>query len=125
MSVEVIEEYPNGCCIVHEERMYPDLYHFEQSNQRIKSFENPGKARLYADIYELLGGIDEENTGKRGIPPTVARASKNVRLAYFTASMSVTYAARAFEMDIERALKKVQQLRERAKKQRFQQTSKE
>lgn len=120
MSDDVIEEYPNDCQIVHEVRLYPDLYHFERPDRRLKSFENPDKARLYADIYELLGGFYEENTGKRGIPPAVARANKNVRLAYFTASMSVTYAARAFEIDIERALEKVQQLRERAEQQRSQ-----
>lgn len=48
-------------------------------------------------IYELMDGFDKENTGKRGIPPTVARASEEIRMAYFTASISPTYAARAFE----------------------------
>jgi len=44
-----------------------------------------------------MDGFDKENTGKRGIPPTVARASEEIRMAYFTASISPTYAARAFE----------------------------
>jgi hypothetical protein len=125
MSDDVIEEYTNDCRIVHEERMLPDLYHFERSGYRIKSFENPDKARLYADIYELVGGFDEGNSGKRGVPPTVARADEDIRMAYFTASVSATYAARAFEIDIERVLEKIQRLRERAEEQRSQQTGDE
>jgi len=125
MSDDVIEEYPNDCRIVHEERMLPDLYHFERSGQRINSFENPDKARLYADIYEVVGGFDEENTGERGVPPTVVRADAGIRMAYFTASMSATYAARAFEIDIETVLDKIQRLRERADEQRSQQTGDE
>lgn len=125
MSDDVIEEYTNDCRIVHEERMLPDLYHFERSGYRIKSFENPDKSRLYADIYELVGGFDEGNSGKRGVPPTVARADEDIRMAYFTASVSVTYAARAFEIDIERVLEKIQRLRERAEEQRSQQTGDE
>ena len=120
MSENLIEKYPDGCQIIHEERMYPDLYHVEQGSQRLKSFENPDKARLYADIYEVLDGFEEKGTGKRGVPPTVVRAGEDVRMAYFTASMSVTYAARAFEIDIEHALEKVLQVRERAEKQRSQ-----
>ena len=121
MSDDVLEEYTNDCRIVHEERMLPDLYHFERSGHRIKSFENPDKARLYADIYEVVGGFNEENTGERGVPPTVVRADEDVRMAYFTASMSATYAARAFEIDIETVLDKIQRLRERAEEQRSQQ----
>jgi hypothetical protein len=118
MSEDIIETYSNECRIVHEERMHPDLYHFERSGHRMKSFENLDKARLYADIYELMGGFDEANTGKLGVPPTVARASEDIRIAYFTASMSATYAARGFEVEIEDVLETVQRVRERAKQQR-------
>lgn len=121
MDDDVIEEYPDDCRIVHEERMHPDLYHFERSSQRVKSFENLDKARLYADIYQLMGRLDERNTGKLGVPPTVARAGEDIRMAYFAASMSVTYAARAFEVDIEDVLDTVQRVRERAEKQRSEQ----
>jgi hypothetical protein len=125
MTENVIEDYPDGCQIIHEERMYPDLYHVEQGSQRLKSFKNLDKARLYAEIYEVLGGFREKGTGKRGVPPTVARAGEDVRMAYFTASMSVTYAARAFEIEVERALEKVLQVREQAEQQRSQEVDKE
>jgi hypothetical protein len=32
----------------------------------IKSFENPDKARLYADVQTVTGGFREEKTGERG-----------------------------------------------------------
>jgi hypothetical protein len=125
MSEDVLETYPDGCRIVHEERMYPDLYHFERPDRRIESFENPDKARLYADVYEVTGGFNERNTGARGVPPTVARDPEDVRMAYFAATMSVTYAAHAFEIDVEDVLNGVQRVRERAEEQRSRQTGDE
>lgn len=125
MTENVIEEYANGCRIVHEERMYPDLYHFERPGQRIKSFKNLGKARLYAAIYVVTGGFDEKNTGERGVPPTVVRADENIRVAYLTALMSPTYAARAFEIDVDCALEKVQQVCDRAEEQLSEETDEE
>ncbi|MFC6864749.1 hypothetical protein ACFQGE_14935 [Halomicroarcula sp. GCM10025817] len=95
----VIEEYGNDCRIVHEERNYPDLYHVLGSAGQMKSFENLHAARLYADVYTILGGFDEKQTGKRGIPPAIARASEELRMTYFAVQMSVTYAALAFEVD--------------------------
>ena len=120
MSDDIIEEYPNGCRIVHEERNYPDLYHFERPERRLESFENLEKARLYADAYEVTDGFDEENTGTRGVPPTVARDRGDIRIAYFVASMSVTYAAHVFEIDKESVLHHVRCVLERADEQRSQ-----
>ena len=49
MSESVIEEYGHSCRIVEEE---PEdnykQYHYEGPMGRIKTFENPDKARLYA-----------------------------------------------------------------------------
>lgn len=123
MSEDVIEEYPNDCRIVHEERNYPDLYHFERPDRRVRSFKNLEKARLYADVYEVTDGFDEKDTGTRGVPPTVARERDDIRMAYFAATMSVTYAARAFEIDVESVLHHVQCVRERADEQRSQETN--
>jgi hypothetical protein len=126
MSETVIEEYPDGSRIVHEERMYPDLYHFEREGEiRLKSFKNPDKARLYADLYEVVDGFKEDNTGTRGVPPTIARDREEIRMAYFTATMSSTYAAGAFEVEESEVLTAVYRVRERAKTLRSQQTSDE
>ncbi|WP_121823266.1 hypothetical protein [Halostella salina] len=123
MSEDIIEEYPNGCRIVHEERNYPDLYHFERPDRRVRSFKNLEKARLYADVYEVTDGFNEKDTGTLGVPPTVARERDDIRMAYFAATMSVTYAARAFEIDVESTLHHVQCVRERADEQRSQETN--
>lgn len=95
----VIEEYDQGCRIVHEERNYPDQYHFEGPKGRMRTFENPHEARLYADLYTITGGFNEEQTGKRGVPPTIARASEEIRMTYLAVQMSISYAAGAFDVD--------------------------
>jgi len=98
----IVAEYSNGCRIVHEERNYPDLYHVEAGGNRIKSSENPYEAQLYADIFVIVGGFTEKQTGKRGVPPTIASANEAVRLTYLGAQMSIPYAAQAF--DVERSV---------------------
>ncbi len=95
----VIEEYDQGCQILHEERNYPDQYHFDGPKGRMRTFENPHEARLYADLYTITGGFNEEQTGKRGVPPAIAGASEEIRMTYLAVEMSVTYAARAFDVD--------------------------
>jgi hypothetical protein len=95
----VIEEYDQDCRIVHEERNYPDQYHFEGPKGRMRTFENPHEARLYADLYTITGGFNEEQTGKRGVPPTIARASEEIRMTYLAVQMSISYAAGAFDVD--------------------------
>jgi len=72
---------------------YPDVSHFEGPSGRIQSFENPYEARLYADVYAITGGFREEQTGKRGVPPGIVRASEEIRMTYLAVQMSVTYAA--------------------------------
>lgn len=99
---DVVEEYPHDCRIVRESRGRSEpRYHFEGPMGRIKSFNSEGKARLYADVYEVVGGFREEKTGERGVPPAVAQAREDVLMAYLAAqpSMSVTYVARAFEIE--------------------------
>ncbi|WP_092704750.1 hypothetical protein [Halovenus aranensis] len=95
----VIEEYDQGCQILHEERNYPDQYHFESPKGRMGTFESPHGARLYADLYTITGGFDEKETGKRGVPPAIAGASEEVRMTYLAVQMSITYAAAAFDVD--------------------------
>ena len=95
----VIEEYDQGCRIVHEERNYPDQYHFEDSKGRRVTFENLPEARLYADLYTITGGFNEKQTGTRGVPPAIAAASEEIRMTYFAVQMSIPYAAKAFNVE--------------------------
>jgi hypothetical protein len=110
----VIEAYGDGHRIVREERNRPDAYHFDGPDGRIASFEIPAAARLYADLYAITGGFDEKETGRRGVPPTIARADEDVRMTYLAVRFSVTYAARAFEVDESAARDAVDRVHARA-----------
>lgn len=64
----VVEEYEHGCQLVREQRKgEPDLYHFDNSLDRMQTFENPDKAHLYADVHTVVGGFREEKSGERGV----------------------------------------------------------
>jgi len=63
----VLEEYDHDCRIVRKQReSEPDLYHYENPLGRMQTFENPHKARLYADVATVVSGFREEKTGERG-----------------------------------------------------------
>ncbi|MFC7020182.1 MULTISPECIES: hypothetical protein [Haloarcula] len=114
----VIEEYGQDCQIVHEVRDYPDQYHFEDSNGRMRTFESIHEARLYADLYTVTGGFNEKQTGNRGVPPAIARASDEIRMTYLAVQMSITYAARAFAVDESTVCDTINRIHARAEKQR-------
>jgi hypothetical protein len=91
----------------------PDRYHVADPLEHLKTFDALSKARLYADVYAVVGGFREEKTGERGVPPAVAAARENVLIAYLTAqpTMSLTYTARFFdepEAVVRRAVNSVQ-----------------
>jgi len=78
-ETDVVEEYAHDCQIIREQRdRGEDLYHYEGPFGQVKAFENPGKARLYADVHTVMGGFREEKTGERGVPPSVARAREDI-----------------------------------------------
>lgn len=117
---ELVEEYAHGCRIVREDENGYEQYHYEGPMKRIKSFENPGKARLYADVHTVMGGFREEKTGERGVPPAVARARKDIIIAYLAAqpSMSITWVARHFDLSEEQVREYIRWLRDRAEEKR-------
>lgn len=91
MSESVIEEYAHSCRIIEEERDSDyNQYHYEGPMGRIKTFENPDKARLYADVQTVTGGFREEKTGERGAPPAVARSREDVLMAYYAAQPTMS-----------------------------------
>jgi hypothetical protein len=118
---DVVEEYSHGCRIVREPRGEGrDLYHYEGPLGQVKAFENPDKARLYADVHEVTGGFREEKTGERGVPPAVARAREDVLMAYLVSNetMGVEWVARAFDVEEDVVRDYVRLVRERAEEQR-------
>ncbi|EMA64049.1 hypothetical protein C470_02020 [Halorubrum distributum JCM 13561] len=110
----VIEAYDDGLRVVREERVRPDAYHVDGPDGRIASFEIPAAARLYADLYAVTGGFDEKETGRRGVPPTIARADEEVRMTYLAVRFSLPYAARAFGVDESAAREAVDSVHARA-----------
>ena len=117
----VIEEYAFGYQIVEEDRKSkPNKYHYEGPWGRIKTFENPDKARLYADVQTVTGGFREEKTGERGAPPAVAQSREHVLMAYYAAqpTMSMQWVAAQFDLPEDRVQEYVRSLRTRAEQQR-------
>jgi len=101
---ENVEDYRGDYRIVREDRERgADLYHFMGPLGHIKAFEDPAKARLFADVFEVSGGFREEKTGERGAPPAVAQAGQNVQIAYYVSmpTMSVQWAAGQFGLSEE------------------------
>ena len=119
--MKLIEEYAHSCRIIKEFREnIPNKYHYEGPMGRIKSFENPDKARLYADVQTVTGGFREEKTGERGAPPTVAQSREDVLMAYYAAqpTMSMQWVAAQFDLPEDRVREYVRSLRTRAEQQR-------
>ena len=117
----VIEEYAHSCRIVEEEREDDcNKYHYEGPMGRIKTFENPDKARLYADVQTITGGFREEKTGERGAPPAVAQSREDVLMAYYAAqpTMSMQWVAAQLDLPEDRVREYVRSLRTRAEQQR-------
>jgi hypothetical protein len=126
MSESVIEEYAHSCRIVEEDRDGDyNRYHYEGPMGRIKTFENPDKARLYADVQTVTGGFREEKTGERGAPPAVARSREDVLMAYYAAqpTMSMQWVSAQFDLPEDRVREYVQSLRNRAEQMRNDQNS--
>jgi hypothetical protein len=118
---EIIKEYSHGCRIVREEREdTTDVYHYETPLGQVKAFENPDKARLYADVQDVTGGFREEKTGERGVPPAVARAREDVLMAYLVSNetMGVKWVARFYDVEDDVVRDYVRRVRDRAKEQR-------
>ena len=121
MSESVIEEYAHSCQLVEEERDGDyNQYHYEGPMGRIKTFENPDKARLYADVQTVTGGFREEKTGERGAPPAVARSREDVLMAYYAAqpTMSMQWVSAQFDLPEDRVREYIQSLRNRAEQMR-------
>ena len=119
---DVVEEYEHGHKIVRTvDDAGHERYHFEAPLEgRMKTFENFDKARLYADVYDAMGGFREEKTGERGVPPSVARAREDILMAYLVAqpTMGTEWVARHYDLPEERIRGYVRGVRERAQEQR-------
>ena len=126
MSESVIKEYAHSCQIVEEKRDSDyNQYHYEGPMGRIKTFENPHKALLYADVQTVTGGFREEKTGERGAPPAVARSREDVLMAYYASqpTMSMQWVSAQFDLPEDRVREYIQSLRNRAEQMRDDQSS--
>lgn len=119
----VVETFSDGCEIIREERTAPDIFYFVTARGRMESFESRPAAQLYADIYTIVGGFTEKQTGQRGIPPTIARAREGIRITYMAVQQSIPYAAEAFEIDETAVRDIVDDIHAQAEDQRSQDTS--
>lgn len=119
-DVDIVEDYSDGVRIVREVIDGYEQYHFEDPMGRLQTFENPDKARLYADVYEVMGGFREEKTGERGVPPSIARAREDVMMAYLAAqpTMSLAWVARHFDLPEDRVREYISSLQNRAEQAR-------
>lgn len=102
-EVTVYREYPYDIQIVHEHTPAGDTYQFEAPNNEPVEFETPDLAELYALVYFDVGRFREEQTGDRGVPPTVAAAGNDAVYAYLATQqgMSVEWLTRFFDVERE------------------------
>lgn len=121
MSEDVIQEYGHGHELVRERvDGDQDKYHYHGPFGRIKSFRDPTKARLYADVQTVTGGFREEKTGERGVPPAVARARQDVLIGYLVSNptMGVKWVARFYGLQEDVIRDYVEMVRDRAEEKR-------
>lgn len=114
---EIVEDYDHSKIVCDVDASGVERYHFVTPLEgRMKTFENPDKARLYADVYDAMGGFREEKTGERGVPPSVARAREDVLMAYLVSNetMGTTWVARHYDLPEEQIREYVRGVRERA-----------
>jgi hypothetical protein len=112
---ESIEKaYPHGIRVVRVDREDDvPLFRFEAPDHRVKDydtgpeFESRDDALMYAAVYVAVGPFREEKTGRRGVPPTVARAGREALVAYLTTQrgMSIQWAAHKFDIEPETVYK--------------------
>lgn len=117
---ELVEEYSHGCRVVREDREGEPVFYYEAPLGRVQTFASEVEATLYADVQELLGGFREEKTGERGAPPTVARSSEELQMAYYVANptTSVSWVAGFYDTTEEHVRAAVEEIRQRAAKNR-------
>jgi hypothetical protein len=116
----IVEESERSRIVREHREGQPDLYHYENPLDQMKTFENPDKARLYAGVATVVGGFREEKTGERGVPPAVAASREDAMMAYLAAqpTMSIEWVAGFYEMDEDEVREYIRVLRNRAEEQR-------
>lgn len=78
------------------------------------------KARLYGDVYHLVGGLSEEKNGDRDVPLSVESAGEDVVTAYMMAQpeMNAESVARRYDLSEQEVKDHVRAVRERAEEAR-------
>jgi len=117
---EVVEDREHVTISREHREDGPDRYHVADALEQLQSFADLSKARLYADVYAVVGGFREDKTGERGVPPAVEAAREDVQMAYHTAAptKSLAWTARFFDEDEAVIRRYVTAVQERAADQR-------
>ncbi|AEH36538.1 hypothetical protein [Halopiger xanaduensis] len=77
----VVEEYVLGVRIVGTDG--PDeRYRFEAPEHTEIAFDSLEDASRYADVYFVVNGFVEEETGERGVPPEVIQGGRDTLAVY-------------------------------------------
>lgn len=120
-ETEIVEEYGHSHQITKVTKPdSPARYYFEDPLNRMKEFESLERAKLYADVYTVVGGFREEHSGKRGCPPAIARAREDIQMAYYVAQngvgagTSITWVSRVYDCSEADVRQYIGMLRERA-----------
>ena len=79
----VYEEYIMNVWIVEVTDDDSTRYRFEAPEHRGIEFDDPEKAKLYADVYFDVNGFEKAGTGERGVPPIIIQAGRDTLAAYF------------------------------------------
>ena len=117
---EVVDDREHVTIVREHREDAPDRYHVEDALEHLKAFVDVSKARLYADVYQVVGGFREDKTGERAVPPAVAAAREDVQMAYLTAqpTMSLEWTAGFFDEDEDVVRRYVRAVQDRAREQR-------
>jgi hypothetical protein len=105
-------EYVLGVRIVEVPTPDGTAYRFEAPRHRGMEFDDPETAALYADVYFLVNGFQEDGTGDRGVPPEILQGGRDALAAYLMTweSADVHWVASFYGRDpavIERCLDRV------------------
>jgi len=114
-------EYPNDVRIVEyvDDDLLERRYRFEAPMHDPKVFERPKLAELYADVYFDIGFRDEK-TGKRGVPPAVARQGQDTLAAYLVTQrgFSIEWVSRSWDISEDTVRTYLSRVRRRARDER-------
>lgn len=115
VETELYEEYPLDVRIrelAGDDKQH--RYRFEAPEHVEVTFDDADSATLYADVYFVVNGFVEAETGDRGVPPEVVMAGKDALAAYMSIQTSVDWVASFYGAEPRRIERYISSIREQA-----------